>query len=120
MWEIAELWSGSAIPLPPPHPAQKNRTARARSGTHNTGVPAPTEAEVQAVPPQQWVRVVVVPAFSRFSWGRNYDGSENNVSMRMLAAPPPALKRLFSMWNFSVGLKAHSPELKFGAPTMNA
>src|SRR5436309_9424656 len=63
MWEIAELWSGSATPLPPPHPAQKNRTARARSGTRNTGVPAPTEAAAQAVLPQQWVRAVAVPAF---------------------------------------------------------
>src|SRR5437764_318448 len=67
MWEIAELWSGSAIPLPPPHPAQKNRTARAPSGTRNTGVPAPTEAAAQAVLPQQWVRAGEVPAFP-FSW----------------------------------------------------
>src|SRR5437764_12805141 len=67
MWEIAELWSDSATPLPPPHPAQKNRTARARSETRNTGVPAPIEAAAQAVLPQQWVRAVEVPAFP-FSW----------------------------------------------------
>src|SRR5215472_17136605 len=62
MWEIGELCSGSAIPLPPPHPVQKSKTARALSGKRSIAAPAQTVAEARVALPLPTVRVDPVQA----------------------------------------------------------